>query len=119
MKKVLIADDAVFMRMRIKRALQDLDCEFMEAENGQVAVDLFQQEHPDLVLLDISMPVMNGLDALKIMSQQQPDIPVVICSAIGQEASIMEALSLGAKEFIVKPFTNDHIQKIAKQFLKL
>lgn len=117
MKTILVADDAMFMRMKIKQELAPLDCQIIEAENGQVALDLFKQYHPDLVLLDISMPVMDGLTALDLMHQECADIPVVICSAIGQESQMIKALNSGAKEFVVKPFSKDQLLKAVEQFL--
>ncbi len=117
MKKILIVDDAAFMRMKIKRVLQVLDVELLEASNGQEACELFERETVDLVILDISMPVMNGLEALQRMQQFNSQIPVVMCSAIGQEAQIVKAIQCGAREFIIKPFTDTHILKVAKSML--
>lgn len=104
-KKILIVDDAVFMRRHLKSILLELDCTVFEAENGKVACELFLQEHPDIVLLDISMPVMDGIDALIEMRKHNTRIPIIMCSAMGQESMIMRAIKEGATDFIVKPFT--------------
>lgn len=117
--KILVVDDALFMRTRIKKILSVIDCEIIEALNGQVACELFETMQPDLVLLDISMPIMNGIDALEKMMKINPSIPVIMCSAVGQESQVLNAINLGAKEFITKPFTEEQIITTVKTFLKL
>lgn len=116
-KKIMIVDDALFMRKRLKTVLEELNCEFLEAENGEVACELFQKEQPDLILMDISMPVMDGIDALIAIRKMDAQVPVVICSAIGQETMIVRAINAGASEFIVKPFTSENILKTARKYL--
>ena len=115
--KILVVDDAIFMRERIKKILNGIDCETIEAKNGKEGCELFQSTEPDLVLLDISMPVMNGIEALSQMICINPNIPIVMCSAIGQESQIMNAIDLGAKDFIVKPFSEDYIIGTIQKFL--
>lgn len=110
MAKVLIADDAAFMRMRSTNLLKELGHEVIEAADGQQAVDLFQQQHPDAVLLDITMPVMDGLEALKAIMALDPAAKVAMVTAMGQQQVIMEAIKSGAKDFVVKPFDSDRIQ---------
>lgn len=108
--KILVVDDALFMRVTIKRILGEAgftDC--LEAENGETACSVYEKENPDLVLMDISMPVMNGIDALKVIRKMDPHASVIMCSAVGQEAMICEALDSGAAEFIVKPFKKEQI----------
>ena len=117
--KILIVDDALFMRVTIKRALEEegfTDC--LEAENGEAACRIYEAEHPDLVLMDISMPVMNGIDALKNIKKMDSHAVVVMCSAVGQEAMIQEALEYGASEFIVKPFKKEQITEAVDMCLK-
>lgn len=110
MARILIADDAAFMRMRSATLLKELGHEVIEAENGQEAVDLFQAESPDAVLLDITMPVMDGLDALREIRRLDGDARVAMVTAMGQQQVIMEAIKAGAKDFVVKPFDSDRIQ---------
>ena len=118
-KKVLIVDDAAFMRMKIKRVLEPLDCELLEASNGQEGCMQFTSQPVDLVILDISMPVMNGLEALKEMMRINNEVPVVMCSAIGQESQIVKAVQCGAREFIIKPFADEQLRKVVKNILHL
>jgi len=117
-KKIMIVDDAAFMRMMIKDTLKKNGFEeTVEVGNGQEAVDAYPAEKPDLVLMDITMPVMNGLDALKALKQMDPNVSVVMCSAMGQENMVVEALKCGAKDFIVKPFKADRIMKTVNNLL--
>jgi len=109
--KVLIADDAAFMRMRSAALLKELGHEVIEAENGQEAVALYQQHTPDAVLLDITMPVMDGLDALRAIVALDPAAKVAMVTAMGQQQVIMEAIKCGAKDFVVKPFDASRIEE--------
>lgn len=110
MKKILIADDALFMRMMLKKMLTEAGYkEFAEAADGKEACELYQKEKPALVLMDISMPNMNGIDALKEIRNIDPEALVVMCSAVGQEAIIVEAIEAGAMDFIVKPFKSEQL----------
>jgi len=110
MAKVLIVDDAAFMRISIKNMLTKNGYEVVgEAENGVVGVQMFKELHPDIVTMDITMPEMNGLDALKEITKVDPQAKVVMVSAMGQEAMVREAIVSGAKGFIVKPFKEDGI----------
>lgn len=114
-KKILIADDALFMRSMIMRILREEGyTEFLEADNGQEACDIYEREHPDLVFMDITMPEMSGLTALQNIKSKFQDAVIVMCSAIGQEGMIEEALINGAKDFIVKPFKREQITSVAK-----
>ena len=111
-KKILLVDDAAFMRMIIRDTLQKNGyTEIVEAANGEEAVEKFQAEKPDLMIMDITMPVMNGLEALEKIRGMDGSASVVMCSAMGQENMVLEALKLGAKDFIVKPFKPDRIMK--------
>ncbi len=111
MATVLIADDAAFMRMRSASLLQELGHEVLEAEDGQQAVDIYRERRPDAVLLDITMPVMDGLEALKAIMQFDPDAKVAMVTAMGQQQVIMEAIKSGAKDFVVKPFDAERMQE--------
>lgn len=110
MKRVLIVDDAAFMRMSIRTMLQNYDFEIVgEAENGLMAIEKYQELQPDIVTLDITMPEMDGLQALREIKKIDPAASVVMVSALGQEARMKEAIIYGAKGFIVKPFKEEII----------
>jgi len=110
MAKVLIVDDAAFMRISIKNMLSKNGYEIVgEAENGAIGVELYKELQPDIVTMDITMPEMSGLDALKEITKLDPQAKVVMVSAMGQEAMVREAIVSGAKGFIVKPFKEEGI----------
>ena len=110
MAKVLIVDDAAFMRISIKNMLTKNGYEVVgEAENGLIGVEMYKELQPDIVTMDITMPEMSGLDALKEITKVDPQAKVVMVSAMGQEAMVREAIVSGAKGFIVKPFKEDGI----------
>ena len=105
MARVLIADDASFMRQMIREIIEPEGHEVVgEATNGIEAVDLYNELQPELVTMDIVMPKRSGIDAVKAILAEQPTACIVMCSALGQETLVMEALQAGAKDFIVKPF---------------
>lgn len=110
MKKVLVVDDAAFMRLAIKRILDGNGFEVVgEAENGAIAVKKYKELKPDIVTMDITMPEMTGLEALKSIREFDPGAKVIMVSAMGQEVMVREAVMYGAQSFIVKPFKNDHV----------
>jgi len=110
MATVLIVDDAAFMRISIKNMLTKNGYEVIgEAENGAIGVQMYKDLTPDIVTMDITMPEMSGLDALKEIQKHDPKAKVVMVSAMGQEAMVREAIVSGAKGFIVKPFKEDGI----------
>jgi two-component system chemotaxis response regulator CheY len=118
MAKILIVDDAAFMRMMVKENLKKAGfTEFSEAGDGQEAVERYETESPDLVLLDITMPVKDGLTALQEIKEKHPDAKVVMCSAMGQENMVIEAIKLGALDFIVKPFKPERLLQTVKNIL--
>lgn len=111
-KKILLVDDAAFMRKMIKDTLSKNGyTELFEAVDGADAVEKFGEIGPDLVIMDITMPNMDGLEALKAIKGKDPNAVVVMCSAMGQESMVIEAIKSGAKDFIVKPFKPDRILK--------
>lgn len=117
-KKIMLVDDAAFMRMMIKDTLQKNGfTDIIEAANGQIAVATYQSDHPDLVIMDITMPIMDGLQALKEIKAFDSNATVVMCSAMGQETMVVDALKQGAKDFIVKPFKPDRIMKTVNSIL--
>lgn len=108
MKRVLIVDDASFMRMTIKNMLANYEYEIVgEAENGLEAVEKYKELGPDIVTMDITMPELDGIQALRMIKKINPGASVVMVSALGQEAKMKEAIIYGAKGFIVKPFKEE------------
>ena len=117
-KKIMLVDDAAFMRMTIKNCLTKAGyTELIEAGDGQQAVDTYGKEHPDLVIMDITMPNMDGIQALQAIKGMDGGAKVVMCSAMGQEAMVVEAIRLGAMDFIVKPFKPDRVLKTVSTIL--
>ncbi len=109
-KRVMIVDDAVFMRMMVKDILEKNGFEVIaEAENGAVAVEKYKANRPDLVTMDITMPEMNGIEALKEIKKHDATAKIIMCSAMGQQAMVMDAIKAGAADFIVKPFNAERI----------
>lgn len=110
MARVLVVDDAVFMRKVVSDALAKGGHEVVgEAANGEEAVQRFQDLKPEVTTLDITMPVKDGLAALREIVALDPGARVVMCSALGQESKVLEAIKAGAKDFIVKPFQPDRV----------
>ena len=106
----LLVDDASFMRMMIKDILQKNGFEVVgEAANGIEAVNLYKKEKPDVVTMDITMPDMDGIEAVKEIKNFDPSAKIIMCSAMGQQSMVMDAIKSGAKDFIVKPFQADRV----------
>ena len=115
-KNILICDDAAFMRMMIKDILTKNGYNVAgEAENGVKAVEKYNETKPDLVLMDITMPEMDGIQALKQIKANDPGATVIMCSAMGQQAMVIESIQAGAKDFIVKPFQADRVLEAVKK----
>ena len=115
---ILIVDDAAFMRMMIKDVLSKNG--FMicgEAENGAKAIEKFKELNPDLVIMDITMPEVDGIQAVKEIKKMDASAKVIMCSAMGQQAMVIEAIQAGAKDFIVKPFQAERIIEAVKKVL--
>ena len=109
-KNILICDDAAFMRMMIKDILTKNGYNIAgEAENGLKAVEKYAEVKPDLVLMDITMPEMDGIEALKKIKAADANASIIMCSAMGQQAMVIESIQSGAKDFIVKPFQADRV----------
>lgn len=120
MYKILVVDDAGFMRKMVQTHLSKAGySNFIEGEDGQQALELYRSEKPDLVIMDITMPNMNGIEALAAIMQVNPMAKVVMCSAMGQESMVMEAITLGALDFIVKPFKQDRIIQTVSKILPM
>jgi two-component system chemotaxis response regulator CheY len=109
MAKVLVVDDAAFMRLRATKLLTDAGHMVFEAENGRLAVEAYARERPDAVLMDITMPEMDGMEALEAIRLHDPTAKVVMLTAMGQQSIVMDAIKRGARDFIVKPFTPDRV----------
>ncbi|ONI44517.1 two-component system response regulator [Candidatus Epulonipiscioides gigas] len=117
-QNILIVDDAAFMRMMIKDIVSKNGYDVAgEAENGQIAVAKYKELKPDLVLMDITMPEMDGIQAVKAIKAADPGAKVIMCSAMGQQAMVIEAIQAGAKDFIVKPFQADRILEAIKKVI--
>ena len=117
-QNVLICDDAAFMRMMIKDILTKNGYTIAaEAENGKIAVDKYNETKPDLVLMDITMPEMDGIQALKTIKGNDPGASVIMCSAMGQQAMVIEAIQSGAKDFIAKPFQAERVLEAVKKVI--
>jgi two-component system chemotaxis response regulator CheY len=109
LSKILIVDDAAFMRMRCAKLLTDNGYEVAEAADGSEALEKYKQQKPDAVLLDITMPNMDGLSTLKELLKIDPGARVAMVTAMGQQSMVMEALKTGAKDFVVKPFEAERV----------
>ena len=117
-KNILVCDDAAFMRMMIKDILTKNGYNVAgEAENGLKAIEKFNETKPDLVLMDITMPEMDGIQALKKIKELDPAANVIMCSAMGQQAMVIEAIQSGAKDFIVKPFQAERVLEAVKKVI--
>lgn len=119
MPTVLIVDDAQFMRMRCAKLLEKNGFQVIEAENGRLAVQMYVEAKPDAVLLDITMPEMDGLAALKEIRQIDPQAKVAMLTALGQQGMVIEAIKAGAKDFIVKPFEQDRVLDALHKLLSI
>ncbi len=116
--KILITDDSKLLRKKLRDELEKLDCEVIEAENGKEAVLMDLQEKPDGVILDIVMPEVGGIEALQVIKEVNPEIPVIMLSSAGTSQKLMETLKLGALDFIQKPYTSDQIRQAVEKIRK-
>mgnify|MGYP005992861053 FL=1 len=118
MANVLVVDDAKFMRLTIGNILTKSNHTVIgEAENGKDAVSLYRDHQPDLVTMDITMPEMNGIEAVREIVKEYPKAKIIMCSARGQQRLIVEAIEAGAKDFIVKPFDEGRVLEAVKRVL--
>lgn len=118
MASVLVTDDAAFMRMQLKDILTKLGHIVVgEAENGKDAIEKFKELTPELITMDITMPEMNGVEAVKEIKKINPDVKIIMCSAMGQQGMVLDAIQAGANDFIVKPFTRERIQEALEKVL--
>jgi two-component system chemotaxis response regulator CheY len=119
MARILVADDAAFMRQMIREIIEESGHEVVaEASDGIEAVEAYQQHHPDLVTMDIVMPRLSGIDAVRNIVKLDASARVVMCSALGQETLVSEAMQAGARDFIVKPFKPDAVAETLQKVLE-
>jgi len=117
-KTVLICDDAIFMRSLLSKVLTEAGFEVVgEAETGTVAVERYRELKPDLVVMDIVMPDMGGIDAVRAIMGEFPDARILMCSAMGQQALVIEAIQAGARDFVVKPFQPSRVLEAVQRVL--
>ncbi|NOU97163.1 response regulator [Paenibacillus sp. LMG 31456] len=120
MARIMVVDDSMFMRLMIKNILSELGHEIVaEASNGLEAVALFLQHSPDLVTLDITMPEMDGITALKEIKSYKSDSKIIMVSAMGQQSFVIQTITLGASDFITKPFDKDRVAEAVKKVLNM
>ena len=118
MANILIADDALFMRMMLKKVLTSGGHTVIgEAENGRRAIELYASLHPDLVVMDITMPDVDGLQALVEITRADPDAHIIMCTALGQQDKVRLALTSGARDYVVKPFDANKLLDTVKRVL--
>lgn len=117
--RILIADDALFMRNMLREIFVNAGFQVVgEAANGIEAVERYHELRPDLVTMDIVMPLKSGIEALRQITREDPDARVIMCSALGQEALIIEAVQAGAKDFIAKPFKEERVLDVVRRVTK-
>ncbi|MBE3585664.1 response regulator [Desulfofundulus thermocisternus] len=117
-KRILVVDDAAFMRMMIKSIVTKSGYEVVgEAENGKQAVEKYAELKPDIVTMDITMPDMDGIEAVKAIKAIDPEASIVMVSAMGQQAMVMDAIQAGARDFIVKPFQQERLLQAIERVL--
>ncbi len=117
-KRILIVDDAAFMRMMIKDILSKNGYEVVgEAENGARAIEKFKELTPDLVIMDITMPEVDGIQAVKEIKKSNGEAKIIMCSAMGQQAMVIESIQAGARDFIVKPFQAERVLEAVKKVI--
>ena len=115
---VLIVDDAQFMRVMLREILEDMDLAVIgEASNGAEAIEEFRRSQPDLVLMDITMPRMDGIEALGSIMAENPQALVVMITALGQKDQVLTAIKAGARDFIIKPFDQERVQDTLARLL--
>lgn len=117
MSKILVVDDSALMRNRLSKFLIQENHEVVQASDGKEGVEMYQKHSPDLAFMDITMPIMNGIEAMIEIRKHDNEAKVIILSAIGQKQRMMQALKEGAKNFMIKPFDEEKIQDALKKYL--
>lgn len=119
MARILITDDAMFMRMQLKSILTGLGHEVVgEAADGYEAIEKNEELDPDIITMDITMPNLNGTEAVRQIRKTDPDVKIIMCSAMGQQRMVVEAIEAGAQDFIVKPFTPERVKEAVDKVLE-
>ncbi len=116
--KILVVDDAYFVRMKLKGVLSLLDVEVIEAENGEQAVQMFKEDNPDIIFMDVVMPIKDGITALKEIRNINKEVKVVMLTSEGDQSTLHVALEQGANHYIIKPFDDDKILELIHSLLK-
>ncbi len=115
--KILTVDDAIYMRTMLRNILAAEGYDIIEAADGEAGIATYESEQPDLVLMDITMPGMDGLSATRAILQTHPSAKVVICSALGQQQLVLDAVKAGASEYVVKPFEAEQVLDVVRRVL--
>ena len=118
MARILVVDDSYFMRMVLRNMLKKEKHEVLEAEDGEKAVSLYRLNRPELVTLDITMPVKDGIEAAREILEEDPFAKIIMVTALGQESILKKAITLGVSEFVVKPFTTETVLEAVNRALK-
>jgi two-component system, chemotaxis family, chemotaxis protein CheY len=119
MAKIMVVDDAMFMRKKCAQLLTEQGHQVVEAANGAEAIAKYKENRPDGVLLDITMPDIDGLQALKSMREFDPDARIAMCTAMGQQSIVIEALKSGAIDFVVKPFDANRVKAAVAKLVSI
>jgi two-component system chemotaxis response regulator CheY len=118
MARILVCDDAAFMRLTLKKILEPAGHQIVaEAANGEECIQRFKEYRPEIVLMDITMPDMDGIEATKLIKEIDKDVTIIMVSAMGQQAKVFEAFTAGAKDFIVKPFESEKILECVNKYI--
>ena len=117
--RLLITDDSRLLRKKLREELENLDCEVLEASNGREAIEIDMAQELDGVILDIVMPEVGGIEALQVIREVSPDVPIVMLSSAGTPQKLMQCLKMGAIDFIHKPYTKEQIAKNVERIKKL
>jgi two-component system, chemotaxis family, chemotaxis protein CheY len=117
MAKILVVDDAAFMRLRVVKLLAEAGHDVTEAENGRLALEAYKRDRPDCVLMDITMPEMDGLEALEEIRKVDPEAKIAMLTAMGQQSIVLDAIKRGARDFVVKPFAPDRVLAAVSKLL--
>lgn len=118
--KVLLVDDAMFTRLSLQRILDtsEYDFTYLEAKTGEEAILIYKREHPELVIMDITMPGMNGIEAVRRIKEIDENAKIIMCSSVGYPDKIIDSIHMGAADFVVKPYKPDKILAVVKKILK-
>ena len=118
MHTIMLVDDAAFVRLALEKILTENNYEVIaQASNGTEAIQMYKDAKPELVIMDITMPEMSGIDAVRGIKEYDPAAKIIMCSAMGQQSKILDAMTAGASDFIVKPYKEDRVISAVKKAL--